>query len=135
MSNNLTDNAERETVVLRKYKEPVIRMLKELADNRQLSKVCRENLGGMKTERLTEIHTGARELTPYYLGKLVQGGLVSLPNILQGKRLEDLPEEDQVVLKKIFQTDEEANAVWRLKAKGINIVALASQLIGDEDQE
>ena len=133
MENNIDDKAERETVILRKYKEPVIRALKDLADKRQLTDVCRGTLGGMKTTRLTEIHTGVRELTPYYLVKLAKGGIVSLDSILQGRKLEDLPREDRVLLMKIFAPDEETELLWEARAKGINVAAYLRQLLGKQD--
>ena len=131
---NLRDEkAERETVLLRKYKEPVIRILKDLRDRRELSHVAKEKLDGMKTVRLTEIHTGARELTPYYLAKFAKGGIVSLDSILQGRKLEDLPREEKILLMKIFAPDEETELLWEAKNKGVNVVAYLRQLLGKNE--
>ena len=97
---------DRETVILRKYKEPVIKELERLRDARLLRQTCMEKLNNMAPARLTEIITGERELTYYYLGRLIQGGVVDLNKILAGRKLESLPKEDRLLLTKLTLTDE-----------------------------
>lgn len=122
---------DRETLILRKCKAPVLQILRNLAYEKRLAGLCRERFN-MAPARLTELHTERRELTPYYLAKLVSGGIVKIETILQGKKLEELPREDQLVLKKIFMEDEEIEIYWKAKEKGVNVKAYLKQLIGEE---
>jgi len=112
------DNADHETKILREYKQPVIKILKDLAEHRQLSKVCKENLNGMQPGRLTELHTGVRELTPFYLGKLIQGDIVTIEQILQGKKIEDLPADDQIVFQRLAMSEKFIKLFGKYQAKG-----------------
>jgi hypothetical protein len=127
------DKADPETVLLRKFKGPVIKKLKELAENRELSRLCREDLYPMKPGRLTELHTEKRELTPYYLGKLVKGGIVNLEQILEGRNFDDLPKEEQRLLQKIFMDDELVDAIARAQKRGVNLLQYIKQILGETE--
>ena len=108
---------DEDTRIIKKYSKPVLDLLRDFAQQRQLSRICREKLNGMKSSRLTELHTGARPLTSYYLGKLLQGEVVTIDQILQGKKLKDLPIEDQRVLRKMALDDESIDLIGEYAAR------------------
>ena len=113
-----TSNLDPETRILLKYKEPVLEIIRNLARSREMSQVCREKLNGMKPGRLTELHTETRSLTPYYLGKLLRGGIVTIEQILQGKNLKDLPEEDQILIRKLSMDERFVKLYGRYQDQG-----------------
>ena len=135
MKNEKPDNADPQTIILRKYKEPVVQILKELATHRKISSVCREKMPTVNPVRLTEIHTGKRELTPYYLEKMVKGELVTLKTILQGRKLEDLPKEDQITLRKIFMPDRRVELLGKLEDQGMDIDAILESMASKNNNE
>lgn len=109
---------DQETLILRKYKKPVLQELDALRANRKMRSVCREKLNNMNPARLTEILNESRELTFYYLGKFINGGIVSLEQILQGKKLEDLPKEDRALLRKLATKDDDIELIWEAEKHG-----------------
>jgi len=115
------DQASDETKILRKYKEPVIRELIRLRSHREMSQVCREKLGGIATARLTELIQGKRELTMYYLGKFLRGGIVNLKQILAGRKMEDLPYEDRALLRKLAMRDDLAVLIGEFEDDGFDV--------------
>lgn len=90
-----------ETIILRKYKNPVLKILQDLTDKRLMTKTCREDLDGMQSSRISEILSGERELTFYYLTRFISGGIMDIRHILQGRKISDLPKADQEVFKRL----------------------------------
>ena len=124
---------EKETKVLAKYAEPVRRKIQELADQRLLADVCKKQLGGLNKARLSEIGTGSRPLTLYYLSKLINGGIMSLDQVLQGRKIVDLPPEDQEVMNRLELPQEDVNLLAKLRAKGIPYRNVLKALVGDDE--
>jgi len=115
---NKTQIQDEESKILQKYKKPVLDILREICETRQASRICREKLGGMQSSRITELHTEDRALTSYYLGKLIQGGVVSIEQILQGKKISDLPKEDQSLFRKLSMDDKFVELYGQYQDKG-----------------
>lgn len=114
----------KEVDILRKYKAPVIKALNNLKKQRSISKICREYLNGMNPSRITEILSGRRELTPYYLRKFTGAGIVDLEQILDGKSFANLPEDDQVLFQRLVIDDETIRLLLAVKKKGIDIMQI-----------
>lgn len=112
---------DKETIILRKYKKPVIQILKDLRERRLLRETCRDALGGMNPARLTELIKGDREVTSYYLSKFLQGGIVSVKQLLQGKKLEDLPEADRVLIEKLSLDDSIVKSISEIRSMGVDV--------------
>ena len=117
-----------ETTALQPFVGPVIKELSRLRDNRQLSTVCRDQLGGLAVARLTEIITGKRLITGYYLGLLIQGKVIYMDHILQGKGIEDMPEDLQPLLKRLSMPTDLVNLCFELRDAGITVDQIKNQL-------
>ena len=115
---NKSQIQDEETKIIGKYKKPVLDILRQICENRQASTVCREKLGGMKSSRITELHTETRQLTSYYLGKLIQGEVVTIEQILQGKKISELPKDDQALFRKLSMDDQFVELYGRYQDKG-----------------
>lgn len=114
----ITKIQDDETRIIKKYASPVLAELRRLASDRLLSAICRDKLGGMKSSRLTELHSESRPLTPYYLGKLIQGEVVTIEQILQGKKISELPKEDQLLFRKLSMDDRFVELFGEYQDKG-----------------
>ena len=68
-----------------KCKDPVIKILSVLRKKRALRRTCREKLDNMNPARLTEILNGDRVLSSHYLNILLQGGVLTIDDILDGR--------------------------------------------------
>jgi len=108
------------TRALEKLKGPVIRELRHLIDTRQASHVCRTRLNGLQPSRITEIASGKRPLTPYYLTLFIEKGIVTMDHVLQGKTIEDMPEDLQPVLERLMMPLETVRLFLAVKEKGMS---------------
>ena len=85
--------------------EPIVqRELMRLKDERKLSEVAKRLR--LHNNRLTELLSGQRKLSAYYLSMLIGGRIVEIEQILQGRKLEELAEEDQLFLQRLIVDDE-----------------------------
>ena len=122
---------DKNTVILRKYKKPVINALKDLREKRLLRETCRERLGNINPARLTELIKGDRELTTYYVALLLKGGVVNLKQLLQGKKIEKLPEPERSLFE-WFSLQDSPNTVRLIsesKTLGIDVDKELAKLI------
>jgi len=73
---------------------------------RQLSVIAKRL--DMNSARLTEMITKdsrgnyRRKITPYYLGKLIDGGAMTVRQILEDHRLEDLPDRSRLFFERFM---------------------------------
>jgi hypothetical protein len=85
--------------------EPIVqRELMRLKDERKLSEVAKRLR--LHNNRLTELLSGQRKLSAYYLSMLIGGRIVEIEQILQGRKLEELAEEDRLFLQRLIVDDE-----------------------------
>lgn len=113
--------------ILKKYNQPVIEALKKLREKRRVSKICREHFNGMNPSRITEIIRGERDLTPYYLKKFINAGIVDLKEIFEGKKFSDIPKEDHILFKRLNIRDETLFLISQIENSGINLDLLLKE--------
>jgi len=92
MPNDVTDKPES----MDEFGDEVRKVLMEFREKRMLAKIARDIK--IQPGRLTEMITRddnrewKRKITPYYITKLVDGGYMTVEQILRGRKLEELPE-------------------------------------------
>ena len=117
--------------VWKKYKAPVIRILEDLRDQRIVRQVCRERLGDMKPARISEMISGATDISTYYVAKFIQGGIMTIEQILAGRDLSKLPEQDQMVFLRLMIDEEELVLINKIKQKGVSLKTLLKGVLGE----
>lgn len=91
LSNRLREN-KTQNDPYEEFARPVRNRLREYRDRRELIFLA-ERLG-FSSPRLTEMITMnrngeyKRKITPYYLAKFIENDVISVPEILEGKKLE-----------------------------------------------
>ena len=117
--------------IWKKYKGPVISILEDLRDQRLVRKTCRERLGNLKPARISEMISGVTDISSYYVALFVKGRIMTIEQILQGRRLEDLPKDDQTMFQRLMLDDEEIQLIVKAKAKGVSLKTVLKGVIGE----
>ena len=87
------------------FARPVRNRLREYREKRELISLAQRL--GFSSPRLTEMITVnkkgeyKRKITPYYLAKFIENGVISVAEILRGKRLDDLPERPRMFFERM----------------------------------
>jgi len=118
------------------YARPVRNRLMEYRERRELIFLA-ERLG-FSSPRLTEMITMnrngeyKRKITPYYLAKFIENDVISVPEILHGKKLDDLPERPRMFFERMMIPRKTLQGVIEARARGIDVDRL---LEGTLDRE
>ncbi|MBW2021046.1 MAG: hypothetical protein JRI65_13800 [Deltaproteobacteria bacterium] len=115
--------------IWKKYKAPVVKVLKELRAKRELRKVCREKLKDMNPARLSEMISGKTDVSSYYVGMFINGGIMTLDYILQGKEIRDLAKEDRRIFIRLALDDETVDMIGDLEEKEISLKSVLKGIL------
>jgi len=111
------------------FKSIIMRELLRLKQQRRLKHVCKDQLRGLNPSRLSEIIHGSRKLTFYYLGILLNGGVVSIQELHAGKKLDELSSEERDFLIRMTLSEELIELIEKTRIKGISIEKLLKTLV------
>jgi len=95
-----------------------------------IARLLRESPISLTPNRISELMTGRREITWYYFMRLVRGGFVEKEQLLQGRRLDDLPEEEQVILDQLEDSPRLRKLMREARRRGIDLEALLETAMG-----
>ena len=112
-----------------KCKDPVIRILSVLRKRRELRRTCREKLDKMNPARLTEILNNDRELSSHYLNLLLQGGVVTIDDILDGRSNSFFTNKEIALLFRLALDDETAILIGRAQQEGVDVKSLFGSIV------
>ena len=119
---------QKTSIFLEIAKPRIIAELQRAKAERQLSDIAQNT--GINNSRLTEFLNGKRELSLYYLAKFIQGRTMSIEQILQKTRIEDLPIEDQRFIFRIDgQDDETVNLLMEAKRQGVDYKTVLKAIV------
>jgi len=107
--------------IWKKYKSPVIKVLKELCNKRKIRKTCREKLSNLNPARLSEMISGKTDVSSYYVSIFIDGGIMTLEHILQGRAVKDLPKRDRRIFIRLALDDETIDMIGDLEEKEISL--------------
>lgn len=119
---NLADFSPRVREILRGYR-----------DKRQLSSIARRL--GFHQSRLTEMITKNNKgeyktrITPYYLARFIESGIMSVDQILDGRDLEDLPIKLKMFFERMMVSRSTLKLVIEAQRRGINIEHILQEML------
>jgi hypothetical protein len=122
-SNHVEDKAQRGS--LKEFAPRVREILRNYRDKRKLKMVAEE--AGINPTRLTEMISTdengnhKRNITPYYLAKFIDSGIMSVEEILDGQRLSDIPVKPRLFLERMILSRKTINLVVEAQQRGIDV--------------
>jgi hypothetical protein len=105
----------------------------EYRNERKLSSIAKRL--GINPARLTEIITRddtgnfRRNITPYYLGKLLGGGIVTVRQILGDRQLEDLPDRLRLYFERFMLPKKTIQLVVGAQDRGIDVEKILQEIL------
>ena len=118
---------------LEEFAPGVREILREYKAKRQLSSIAK--LLGIHPARLTEMITKdgngeyKRRITPYYLAKFIDGGIMNIHQILNGRKLEDIPERARLFFERTILSRETIDLVVEAQRRGIDVDKLLETIL------
>ena len=118
---------------LEEFAPGVREILREYKANRQLSSIAKRL--GIHPARLTEMITKdgngeyKRRITPYYLAKFIDGGVMDVHQILNGHHLEDLPERARLFFERMILSRETIDLVVEAQRRGIDLDRILKEIL------
>ena len=119
------------TLMLKKYARQVQEQLQGLAAKKEMTAAAKEM--GVQLSRLSEMASGSREITAYYVGKMIKKGIISVEHILQGRPFKDLPKEEQRFLFSLDLDPEMIDLLILAKEQDKDIKPLVKMMLGIKD--
>lgn len=80
-------------------------------------------------QRLSELRSGRRELTFYYLQMLINGGVMTVDQILNKRKFEDCSKDEQVIIGKLMLSDEVVSLLLECRDKKLNVTKFLRSLL------
>ena len=121
---------------LEEFAPKVREILREYRAKRKLSYIAKKL--GIHPARLTEMITKdgngeyKRTITPYYLAKFIDGGVMNAHQILNGRRLKDLPERARLFFERMILSRETIDLVAEAQGRGINVNRILREILYPE---
>ena len=86
------------------------------------------------TEMITKFSDGKykRRITPYYLAKFIDHGFMSVEQILDGRRIEDIPERARLFLERMILSRKTINLIVEARRRGIDVDKLFETILCPE---
>ena len=122
-----------QTDVLEEFAPRVRELIMAYRDKRQLSKIA-ERIGIHGT-RLTEMisqnadGTYRRKITPYYLAKFLDAGIMDVSDILQGRSLDDLSDRQRMFFERMILPRKTLQLVIETKRRGIDLEEILEAIL------
>ena len=119
--------------MLDEFAPRVRELLEGFRDRRRLSAIARDL--GFNVSRLTEMITRdengdyRRKVTPYYLIKLIEGGVMSVEEILEGRPLETLQERVRTFFERMVLSRRTIRLVYQAQQRGIDVDQLLETIL------
>ena len=121
---------------LEEFAPKVREILREYRAKRKLSYIAKKL--GIHPARLTEMITKdgngeyKRTISPYYLAKFIDGGVMNAHQILNGRRLKDLPERARLFFERMILSRETIDLVAEAQGRGINVNRILREILYPE---
>ena len=119
-------------------------ILRQYKKQRQLSAIA-GRLGfhpSRLTEMITKNSTGyyKKRITPYYLAKFIDGGIMDAHQILKGRSLDELPERSRLFFERMILPRKTVHLVIEAKRRGIDLDRILQEMlypkaVGEKNQD
>ena len=133
LENNILSHKEDQADVLEEFAPRVRELIMAYRDKRQLSRIA-ERIGIHGT-RLTEMisantdGTYRRKITPYYLAKFLDAGIMDVSDILHGRTLDDLSERQRLFFERMILPRKTLQLVIETKRRGIDLEKILEAIL------
>jgi len=113
-------------------------ILREFRKKRKLSEVA-QNLG-FHSARLTEMITRngngdyKRKITAYYLAKFIDGGVMTVQQVLGNRRLEDLPPRKRIFFERMILYRNTLELVIEAQRRGFDVDSLLETILSPKEK-
>ena len=139
--NNKVETIEDQAQVdaLAEFAPRIREILREFRDERQLTTIAKQL--GFHQSRLTEMITKNSQgeyktrITPYYLARFIEGGIMSVDQILGDRRLEDLPKRPRMFFERMIVPQSTLRLVIEAQERGINVERILYIMLHPEEDD
>ncbi|MGV7224803.1 MAG: hypothetical protein ACQ9MH_25205 [Nitrospinales bacterium] len=118
---------------LAEFAPRVRKILRSYRDKRQLSSIARQL--GFHQSRLTEMISKNEKgeyktrITPYYIARFIEGGMMSVDQIMDGRNLEELPIRPRMFFERMMVSRSTLRLVIETKRRGINLERILQEML------
>ena len=133
LENNTFSQDEDQADVLEEFAPRVREILMAYRRKRQFSRIA-ERMGFHST-RLTEMisangdGTYKRKITPYYLAKFLDAGIMDVSDILQGRSLDELSDRQRMFFERMILPKKTLQLVIETKRRGIDLEKILEAIL------
>ena len=118
---------------LEEFAPRIREILRDYRDKRQLSTIAKQL--GFHQSRLTEMITKnangkyKKRITPYYLARFLDSGIMSVGQILQGGKLEDLSDRPRLFFERMLLSRNTLKLVIEAQRRGIDLDRILQEML------
>ena len=76
-----------------------------------------------------------KRITPYYLAKFIDGGIMDVHRILQGRSLEKLPERSRLFFERMILSRKTIQLVIEVQRRGIDLDRILQEILYPEPHQ
>ena len=119
--------------VLEAFAPKIREILRGYREKRQLSSIAKQL--GFHQSRLTEMITKnqngeyKKRITPYYLARLIDCGLMDARQILAGRNIDDLPDRARIFFKRMILPPKTLELVIETQRRGIDLDRILQEIL------
>lgn len=133
--NNESSYIEDQTQIdaLEEFAPRIREILRGYRDKRQLSSIAKQL--GFHQSRLTEMITKnehgeyKKRITPYYLARFIDSGIMDARQILAGQNIDDLPGRARIFFKRMMLSPKTLELVIEAKRRGIDLDRILQEML------
>ena len=118
---------------LEEFSPKIREILRGYRDKRQLSSIARKL--GFHQSRLTEMITKnehgeyKKRITPYYLARFIDGGIVDARQLLAGRDINELPDRARIFFKRMILPPKTLELVIEAQRRGIDLDRILKEML------
>ena len=118
---------------LEEFAPRIREILRGYRAKRQLSSIAKQL--GFHQSRLTEMITKngkgeyKKRITPYYLARFIDSGIMDARQILAGRNIDDLPDQARIFFKRMILPPKTLELVIEAQRRGINLDRILYEML------
>ena len=118
---------------LEEFAPKIREILREYRANRKLSSIAKKL--GFHQSRLTEMITKnengeyKKRITPYYLARFIDGGIMDARQILAGRNIDDLPDRARIFFKRMILSPKTLELVIEAQRRDIDLDGILKEML------
>jgi len=124
---------QKQVNALAEFAPRIRELLRQYKDKRKLASIAKQL--GFHPSRLTEMITKDRNgnykrmVTPYYVAKFIDGGFMTVEQIVQNRRLDTLPDRVRIYFERMALSRETIQLVLEAQHRGIDLDKILTEIL------